>query len=507
MVGPVGAIEYHERTKHSPRSVREAGHRLDFDNRPRSHKRYRGLARHELASTLRPSMVPALTSVADPGPTPSESAPVDLDVLTQLCYLSAGVTKRMRRGDRDLLFRAAACTGALYHIDLYVVTGPMADLPAGTYHFDPMTLGLDVLRTGDYRGVLAEATGGHPHVAEAPVAIVATSTWWRNAWKYRARTYRHAFWDSGTVLTNLLATAASLDVAATTVLGFADGSVARLLGLDAESEAPLEVVAVGGGADPAGPRRVDPIDPEEVPLSDHVIDYPLIARAYEGSTLVDGEAAAAWRSDSPGAPVGRVDPGDGERSPLDPVGDGRASKVPLFAAVRRRGSCRAYEREALNARKVATVLDRGIGGLESDVTGGGLRLNDVYCLVNGIEGVDAGVYRYHPESGVLERLRTGECRREAGHLALDQPLGADAALCVYFMTDLEAVVGALGDRGYRAAQLEAAVTAGRLYLGAAAHRDLGSTGLTFYDDAVTDFLSPAAAGQTPTFLWTLGRPA
>ena len=65
---------------------------------------------------------------------------------------------------------------------------------------------------------------------------------------------------------------------------------------------------------------------------------------------------------------------------------------------------------------------------------------------------------------------------------------------------------ALGDRGYRAAQLEAAVTAGRLYLAAYAHRDLGATGLTFYDDAVAEFFSPRAEGQTPTFCWTLGRP-
>jgi hypothetical protein len=75
------------------------------------------------------------------------------------------------------------------------------------------------------------------------------------------------------------------------------------------------------------------------------------------------------------------------------------------------------------------------------------------------------------------------------------------------MTDLTAVVDALGDRGYRVAQLEASLTAGRLYLGTYAHRDLGGTGLTFYDDIVSDFFAPRAAGQTPMFLYTIGRPA
>lgn len=36
---------------------------------------------------------------------------------------------------------------------------------------------------------------------------------------------------------------------------------------------------------------------------------------------------------------------------------------------------------------------------------------------------------------------------------------------------------------------------------------LGGTGLTFFDDEVTGFFAPRATGQTPLFLYTLGRPA
>ena len=74
------------------------------------------------------------------------------------------------------------------------------------------------------------------------------------------------------------------------------------------------------------------------------------------------------------------------------------------------------------------------------------------------------------------------------------------------MTDVEAVVDRLGDRGYRLAQLEAGVALGRLYLATYAHRDLGGRGLTFFDDAVTDLLSPRAADQTPTTMFVLGHP-
>ena len=74
------------------------------------------------------------------------------------------------------------------------------------------------------------------------------------------------------------------------------------------------------------------------------------------------------------------------------------------------------------------------------------------------------------------------------------------------MTDLQPLLDRFVNRGYRAAQLEASVTAGRLYLAAYAHR-LGATGLTFFDDDVTDFFSPHARSKSVMFLVAQGVPA
>ena len=71
-------------------------------------------------------------------------------------------------------------------------------LDAGLYHFAPHDFALRRLRAGDQRAALIEATAAEPHVVTAPVVLISTSTYWRNAWKYRSRTYRHCFWDSGT---------------------------------------------------------------------------------------------------------------------------------------------------------------------------------------------------------------------------------------------------------------------------------------------------------------------
>jgi hypothetical protein len=86
---------------------------------------------------------------------------------------------------------------------------------------------------------------------------------------------------------------------------------------------------------------------------------------------------------------------------------------------------------------------------------------------------------------------------------LEQELPADAAVDIFFMTDLNHVLARFGNRGYRAAQLEAGILGGRMYLSSYAQR-LGASGLTFYDDDVTSFFSPHARGKSAIFLVAIG---
>jgi len=115
-------------------------------------------------------------------------------------------------------------------------------------------------------------------------------------------------------------------------------------------------------------------------------------------------------------------------------------------------------------------------------------------------------YRFHPAiQRAHELLRAGEFRERAGYLGLEQELPADASVNLYFLTDLTTVLSRYGNRGYRMAQTEAAIRGGWAYLAAYAQR-LGASGLTFYDDDVTEFFSPHAAGKSVMFLVALGRP-
>ena len=149
---------------------------------------------------------------------------------------------------RVVEFRTAGAPGGYYHLELYFVCADLPDLPAGVYHYATQDHALRRLRAGDLRGVLVAASGGEPSLAQAPVVLVMTSTFWRNAFRYKARAYRHTFWDVGTSLANVLSVAASLHLPTRVVLGYADEAVNALLGVDGEREAAVARVL-------ARPRR------------------------------------------------------------------------------------------------------------------------------------------------------------------------------------------------------------------------------------------------------------
>ena len=78
-----------------------------------------------------------------------------------------------------------------------------------------------------------------------------------------------------------------------------------------------------------------------------------------------------------------------------------------------------------------------------------------------MDDLPSGAYVFHRDLKALELLKEGDYRRQAGHLGLDQPLPADASVDFFFMTNLNPILERFGNRGYRLAQLDASITAGK----------------------------------------------
>ncbi len=499
------ALTYHEETKHSYDSVYHNHHFLDWDNQPRPFKLYVDLEPYSLPSTLANSHLPALQALA---PSRDEQKPqtrVTLDDLAYILFYSAGVTKRRSYpGYGEMLFRAAACTGALYHIELYVAIADLPGLPAGLYHFGPVDFALRLLRQGDYRQVLVVASGSHVALQDAPIIVVGSGTLWRNAWKYRARAYRHSFWDSGTILANLMAAASARDFPARLVVGFADTQVNTLLGLDTEREVALFLVGLGRGEPQRTAPPVETLDLEVVPLSREEIDYPAIRIIHAASALDSPEAVVGWRDTL--FPMLRSVV-SGMMFPLCPELYGQLPEGSLESVIRKRGSARAFAHQSLSLAQLSNVLVGATQPIPADfLEDSNVRLNEIYLIVHAVADLLPGAYVFRGSEQSLELLKEGDFRHQAGVLALGQDLAADASVVVFFLCDLRLILEHYGNRGYRAAQLEAGILGGRMYL-AAYGQGFSATGLTFFDDDVIEFFSPHAAGKSVMFLMAVGHAA
>ena len=495
----IGATrEYHDRTAHSYTSIRQSGHSLDWDIKPFPYKVYPDLA---VTALPREFPQPARDTLEALSAFEGKGGALTLETLASLLFFTGGLSKKKTYpGGGDMHFRAAPSTGALYQTEMYIVAGEMPGLAAGVYHFSPGDFCLRQIRQGDFRSELA-AAAVQEGIQSSSATLVLTGIYWRNAWKYQARAYRHLFWDSGTMLANLLATAAAFWIPARLVALFVDERVNRLLGLDPDKEVSLELVSLGTGA--AAPPRpnpgVEPISPRTIPLSSQEVDYPLVRQMHAASSLTGPEEVRSIRPTTPlkTRPVPEGLPALPEPLPV--------SGRPLGETIIRRGSTRQFSGEPIGAQALCTVLFHSTRGIPTDfLLASGRRLVDLYLIVNAVEGISSGAYCYWPEAHGLELLREGDFRSQAGYLCLEQALGSDASVVIFFLADLGPILERFGNRGYRLANLEAGIIGGRCYLGAYA-QGFGASGLTFYDGDVVKFFSPHARGKDALFVTTLGR--
>src|SRR2546426_220495 len=370
----------------------------------------------------------------------------------------------------------------------------------------PAEFGLRKLRAGDFRGFRVEPTASEPAIAHAPLIVVCTGTYWRNAWKYQNRTYRHFGWDNGTLLANLLAVATALGLPAKVVCGFVDATVNRLLDVDAQREVTFSWVAIGydSSLPPPPPEEVSPLGFETVPLSRTEIDYPRMREMHDASSLHSPAEVAAWRGRTP---LTKLPPPRGPVVQFRPLSDAEIPRDPIEQVILRRGSSRKFARTPITLVQLSTMLDRATHGIHADFLDPmGSLLNHLYLIVNAVEGVEPGAYVFHRDRRLIECLKPGNFRAQAGYLGLEQALPADAAVNIFFLADLRSILQRFGNRGYRAVQLEAGILGGKIYLGAYAQH-LGATGLTFYDDDVVKFFPPHAEGKSAIFLVAVGNSA
>jgi SagB-type dehydrogenase family enzyme len=129
-------------------------------------------------------------------------------------------------------------------------------------------------------------------------------------------------------------------------------------------------------------------------------------------------------------------------SPLTPA-------MPLGEALRRRRTCRAFDRAPLSLLELSTVIGltwgvssiapagQSLGDfvLKTSPSGGARHPTEVYLFASRIEGLAPGIYHYSPRLHALHALSAEEPSRLAAALCAQQQWVGDAAAS-FFMTSL-----------------------------------------------------------------------
>jgi SagB-type dehydrogenase family enzyme len=549
------AIDYHEATKHSEASLMTSRHYLDFNNKPIPFKIYLELPSISLPISFPTPEVNALscisgminqrshhdtngltttTKTSRNSNNSSNTPELDAENLAEILFFSAGITREMKYPYGNYYMRAASATGALYPIELYVVCDDISsNLEAGVYHFSPADFSLTQIRKGTYKRYLA-AAANNQDIANSAITVVFTSFAWRNAWKYQARSYRHWFWDSGVIAANLLATTYAMRLPTRIITGFLDDNLNKLLCLDDQREAAIAMAAIGAGSsrDTIAPSQqeneVDRISFLRIPkiraLSKRgEINYPEIWELNQASKLTSKQEIEGWISNAhrhhqllSAASDRSQDRGtDSDNIIITPneLEDGIKNSRSLKETILWRGSSRRFARSNISLTTLKTILYNSSRGVPMDIFRDGNSLLAIYFIANGVDDLTPGAYFYNRNGSVtssntsIEKIKEiASSRNISGYLCLGQSLFRDASVVFFLMTDLQAVLRSLGNRGYRASQFEAGIIAGKIYLAAYA-LGIGASGSTFFDDAVTEAFSPHASNKSTMIAVGVGVPA
>ena len=191
-----------------------------------------------------------------------------------------------------------------------------------------------------------------------------------------------------------------------------------------------------------------------------------------------------------------------------PVYDGNVS---VERAIKGRRTIRDFQPKALRLDQISQLLWSAQGitderrGFRTAPSGGALYPLDVYAVVGegGVDGLESGVYHYHPANHDVQLIRKGDRRREVAGASLWQMWIARSPVIFVITSEYERITRKYGKRGIRYAQIEVGHVGQNIFLQSGG---LGlGTGIVgaFHDDAVAKAIGTPRAHK-PLLIMPVG---
>jgi len=167
-----------------------------------------------------------------------KNEPLELKEISQLLWAAQGITSSFGGG------RTAPSAGALYPLEIYLVSGEVNSLPPGVYNYQPVGHTLRLVTEGDMRAPLTDAAHLQGSVYRSAAVIVIAAEYRRTTRKYGERGIRYVHLEAGHAAQNICLQAVSLNLGTVTIGSFTDSLVKQICKMP-ENQLPLYLIPVG----------------------------------------------------------------------------------------------------------------------------------------------------------------------------------------------------------------------------------------------------------------------
>ena len=162
-----------------------------------------------------------------------------LEEISNLLFYSAG---ERNSSEPHFSRRFYPSAGALYPLEIYILS-LNTELSQGTYHYNVKSHSLEILS----QKILSfkESIFNYKWIFTAAMFIVMTGVFQRNVIKYGDRGYRHILVEAGHVAQNFYLNAAAENIAISSIGGYRDDDLNKMLDVDGIEESAIYVLAIG----------------------------------------------------------------------------------------------------------------------------------------------------------------------------------------------------------------------------------------------------------------------
>lgn len=407
-------------------------------------KAYHDATKHSYLSVLiDPNYVDASTQ-----PSPFKSYPkfyrrFTLDVnnpLHSFIWLTSAITFEKVYKDGPYQLRVNPSAGALYPTEIYVQIRGIKGIIDGIYHLEVASQSLTLIYELIDDGVESYL---FPDKIVKGFIFLVSCVYYRSSWKYQDRSIRYCFLDSGHHLGAIEASAYLHERDIQVIFDF--DKIALNADLGFENKEFITACAISGEIQDKKLRRLR-LKVPFVSGTDYFEPNQFVENGYQETAQAKSSHQTIQHSQF------------------------NSDKDKFFQTVWNRRSIRRFKKQSIFQEDYLNILKQ----VQQPIPAESFEDIEIYSVINRVEGMETGLYKGS------HLIKSGDFSEKAGYLCVNQAIGRDSAVTLFFVSDY---------RNYQNAVQLAGFLGQRLYL-FSNYLGIECSGIgAYYDDETKEFLA------------------